>query len=57
MLALEIVFLGVLFAVVVNIWAWPRGKKGGRSCSHNAVIRAYDGVGDVIAISKTGDKA
>jgi hypothetical protein len=43
MLALEIVFLGVLFAVVVNIWAWPRGKKGGRSRSHNAVIRVYDG--------------
>jgi hypothetical protein len=27
MLALEIIFLGALFAVVVNIWPWPRGKK------------------------------
>jgi hypothetical protein len=37
--ALEIIFVGVLFAVAVNIFAWPRSKKGGRSCSHNAVIR------------------
>jgi hypothetical protein len=27
MLALEIIFLGVLFAVLVNIRFWPRGKK------------------------------
>jgi hypothetical protein len=27
MLALEIIFLGVLFAVLVNIRCWPRGKK------------------------------
>jgi len=50
--ALEIIFVGVLFAVAVNIFAWPRSKKGGRSCSHNAVIRVYDGVGNVIDTHK-----